>query len=235
MQKSEQIGQLVAALAKAAAEFKTIGKDKTAKIQSQKGAFSYTYADFATVINATGPALAKNGLTVLQPVRLGEGQIIVTTMLAHGSGEWISEEMSWPVASSDNRSIGSGITYARRHSYLAIIGAASTDEDDDAEQARGGAHDTTAATSTADKVKAKVAAQSAPLPIDAYKTEALKEAIALHNGNIEEAKRWLCQVRADPGAKRPWNEADVEKVKQALVLKRAKSNVEAAIDEFGLN
>ena len=142
MQRSEQIGQLAAALALAQAKFRAIGKDKTAKIQSQKGSFSYTYADLATVVEATRLALSEQGLSVLQPVRMADGQIIVTSVLAHKSGEWLSEEMAWPVASADNRSIGSGITYARRHAYLALVGGAATDEDDDAEQARGGSHET---------------------------------------------------------------------------------------------
>lgn len=142
MQRSEQIGNLAAALALAQAKFRAIGKDKTARINSQKGAFSYTYADLATVVEATRMALTEQGLSVLQPVRLGDGQITVTSVLAHKSGEWLAEEMSWPVASADNRSIGSGITYARRHAYLALVGGAATDEDDDAEQARGGDHDT---------------------------------------------------------------------------------------------
>lgn len=143
MQRSEQIGQLAAALALAQAKFRSIGKDKTAKIVAKTGgSFSYTYADLATVVEATRLALSEQGLSVLQPVRMADGQIVVTSVLAHKSGEWLSEEMSWPVASADNRSIGSGITYARRHAYLALVGGAATDEDDDAEQARGGSHET---------------------------------------------------------------------------------------------
>jgi hypothetical protein len=143
MQRSENIGQLVAALAVAQAKFRAVTKDRNASIQSKTGgSFRYAYADLATGIAAVKDALSANGLAVVQPARLGEGSITVTTLLAHSSGEWISEEMSWPVAATDNRSIGSGITYARRHSLLAMVGAAATDEDDDAESARGGDHDT---------------------------------------------------------------------------------------------
>jgi hypothetical protein len=139
---SPAIGQLVAALATAQAKFRPVTKDRNASIQSAKGSFRYAYADLATAISAIRDALAANGLAILQPVHADNGTVLVTTMLAHSSGEWISEVMSWPVASTDNRSIGSGITYARRHSLLAMVGAAATDEDDDAEQARGGDHDT---------------------------------------------------------------------------------------------
>lgn len=143
MNTSPSIANLVAALSVAQSKFRPVTKDRNASIQSKTGgSFRYAYADLATGIGAIKEALSANGLAVVQPARLGDGSIVVTTLLAHSSGEWISEEMSWPVAASDNRSIGSGITYARRHSLLAMVGAAATDEDDDAESARGGDHDT---------------------------------------------------------------------------------------------
>lgn len=143
MNRSESIGNLAGALATAQAKFRAVTKDKNASIQSKTGgSFRYSYADLATVVGAIKDALSANGLAVLQPVHAIEGMVVVTTLLAHSSGEWISEEMRWPVVNSDNRSIGSGVTYARRHSLLAMVGAAATDEDDDAETARGGDHDT---------------------------------------------------------------------------------------------
>lgn len=146
MLTSPTIGQLIAALAVAQSKYRPVTKDRNASIQSKTGgSFRYAYADLADGIAAIKEALSANGLAVVQPVRSGDGAIVVTTVLAHASGEWISEEMSWPVASNDNRSIGSGITYARRHSLLAMVGTAATDEDDDGEQGRGGDHSTTPA------------------------------------------------------------------------------------------
>lgn len=142
MTRSESIGQLAASLAKAQASFLPVTKDRLASINSQKGSFKYTYADLSTVVGAIKAALSANGLAVMQPVTAGDGQVVVTTLLAHASGEWIASDMTWPVVNTDNRSIGSGITYARRHSLLAMVGGAATDEDDDAESARGGDHDT---------------------------------------------------------------------------------------------
>lgn len=133
MTRSETIGELVAALAKAQAEFAHIEKDREAKVQSKTGAsFTYSYADLASCVDATRPALAKNGLAVLQPIRREGPDVVVTTLLAHSSGEWIAEEMAWPATGGDSRSIGSAVTYARRYGYLAIIGAVARDEDDDA-------------------------------------------------------------------------------------------------------
>jgi hypothetical protein len=142
MERSESIGNLAASLAKARAAFKSISKDRSAKIVSTKGSFSYSYADLATVVEATSSALAANEIAVLQPTSLSGGHVVVTTVLAHSSGEWVSESMEWPIVATDNRSIGSGITYARRHSLLAMVAAAATDDDDDAEAARGGSRPT---------------------------------------------------------------------------------------------
>lgn len=140
MERSDSIGELAGALAKARAGFRAIEKDKTARIQPRdKASFTYVYADLASVVAATTDALAANSIAVMQPAALEDGKVIVTTLLAHASGQWVSERMAWPVVATDNRSIGSGITYARRHSLLAMVGAAASDEDDDdAEEARGG-------------------------------------------------------------------------------------------------
>lgn len=129
MKHSEQINEIVGALALAQGEFQTIGKDKRAEVRSDKGAFSYAYADLASAIDATRPALTKHGLAVMQPTRREGAQIVVTTLLAHKSGQWVSEEMSW-AAGNDTRAQGSAVTYARRHGYLSIIGAAAQDDDD---------------------------------------------------------------------------------------------------------
>lgn len=229
MKRSDSINEIAAAMAKAQTGIRNAAMDKT------NPAFRSKYADLASVWAACRDALSANGLAIFQTPAADGPKVTVTTLLAHTSGQWVEGELVVTAEKATPQGIGSAITYARRYGLSALVGVAPGDDiadtgDDDGEAAEGRGEPPK---TTAEKVKEKVATKAPP--IDAYKAEALKEAIALHNGNIEEAKRWLCQVRADPGAKRPWNEADVEKVKQALVLKRAKSNVEAAIDEFGLN
>jgi hypothetical protein len=141
--KSEQIGELMAALAKAQAEFRPVTKGRKAKIQTKSGAsFSYDYADHADAVEQLAPILVRHGLAVVQPAeRQKGGDVTVTTLLGHTSGQWISGECSWPSDATDPRSIGSAITYARRYGYLSICGAVASDEDDDGEHARGGNHE----------------------------------------------------------------------------------------------
>lgn len=142
MARSDSTGAIAGALAAAQAAFASVAATRTAKIRTKAGGeFGYSYADLASVINATRPALASNGLAVVQLPRVGDHSIVVTTLLLHRSGEWISEEMEWPVDFSDPRSIGSGITYARRYGYVSVTGACAADEDDDGQAARGGNHE----------------------------------------------------------------------------------------------
>jgi hypothetical protein len=169
MKHSEQINELVGALALAQAKYLSIGKDKRAEVRSDKGAFSYAYADLASAIEATRPALTENGIAVTQPTRMEGPTVIVTTLLAHKSGQWISEEMSWP-AGADTRARGSAVTYARRHGYLSMIGAAAQDDDDAAAAdgqrgtERRGRQPQRQATPNADARAAVQRSQPAPMP-----------------------------------------------------------------------
>lgn len=129
---SLRIEQLVIALAKAQAEFGPIEKDKTAKITSAKGNYSYDYADLATILTVVRPVLAKNGLAVFQPVSMSNGTVTIKTVLAHGSGQWIANDISFKSGEGDPRSVAGVITYGRRYGLITMIGVAPADEDNDA-------------------------------------------------------------------------------------------------------
>lgn len=122
--QSEQIGELVAALAKAQGEMGNVGKDS-------KG-YGYSYASLANAIDTTREALSKNGLAVIQTTRPDDGICVVTT-LAHSSGQWIRGELLLPKIGgkrmNEAQEIGSSISYARRYAYLAILGLATDDDD----------------------------------------------------------------------------------------------------------
>lgn len=127
--RSESIAKLSTALAKAQAEFPNIEKKKTAEIRSDKGSYSYKYADLADVIAATRPSLSKNELAVLQIIRHEDGKQILQATLTHSSGEWIQSEIEIPRWGTP-QILGSLLTYLRRYLYTAILGVAA-DEDDD--------------------------------------------------------------------------------------------------------
>lgn len=133
MHKSDSIGQLMAALSKAQAKFSAIPKNKVANIKSDKGSYSYKFADLADIIGVVTPHLAANGLSISQHPEQGDKGIIVTSLLGHESGEWLESTYTVPGATSTAQSVGSIITYARRYALAAILGVAP-DEDVDGEQ-----------------------------------------------------------------------------------------------------
>jgi len=124
MNKSEQINELAAALAKAQMGFATIGFNKI------NPHFKRGYADLTAIINATRPALAANGLAVAQ-FPAAEGAVVtVETVLTHASGQWIGGCTSLTASKADAQGIGAAITYAKRYGLAAILNVAA-DEDDD--------------------------------------------------------------------------------------------------------
>lgn len=128
---SPSIAELVTALAKAQLEFKPILKKEA------NPAFHSKYSDLSTVIAATQPALAKNGLVVMQMTRSefrddDAKMLTITTMLAHGSGQWISTDLTLPAMMRerfDSQAVGSAMTYGRRYGLQAILGVAADDDD----------------------------------------------------------------------------------------------------------
>jgi hypothetical protein len=138
IRSSPAIEQLLAALAQAQGTFGAIEKDKRANIATRSGAhYSYTYADLANVLGAVRAPLSTNALSLLQPVRVQGHAVIVTTVLAHASGQWCSSELELPIADpADARSLASAITYGRRYSLISLLALAPAEgEDDDASAA----------------------------------------------------------------------------------------------------
>jgi hypothetical protein len=129
--QSEQINELITALAKCQGEMKPAIKD------SLNPHFKSKFANLNSVWDACREPLSKNGLAIIQTMDIGpEGQIIILTTLAHQSGQWIRSKLPVITNRNDAQGIGSGLTYMKRYALSAIVGI-STDEDDDAETAMG--------------------------------------------------------------------------------------------------
>lgn len=132
MNRSEQIGELVSALAKAQTQFTPALKD------SNNPYFSSKYADLATVIDAVRPALNKNGIAILQfnSSDLEHQTASVTTSLHFGE-QFMSETMEAPAIGKakdgkdkfDVQTLGAAWTYLRRYGIQSICGLASEDDD----------------------------------------------------------------------------------------------------------
>lgn len=129
---SEQIGELVKALTEAAKDFKPILKTKTVDFTFNNRRTHYKYAPLEAVIEATDPALRKNGLRIIQGTGyIASGKFGLFTRLAHTSGQWIEAfcPLSDPTSAKE-QDAGAQQTYFKRYGWCAIIGVESESDTD---------------------------------------------------------------------------------------------------------
>lgn len=89
------------------------------------------YATLSEVLNVSRPILAKNGLSIVQSTKEDKGEVLVTTLLIHDSGEWIEfEPLALKPEKNNPQGVGSAITYGRRYTISAALGISSEDDDD---------------------------------------------------------------------------------------------------------
>lgn len=130
-QSSDRIDAISAALAKAQGQM----------ANPTKGAvnphFKSQYADLSAGLNAVRAALSANSIAIVQTTRMESEVLMLDTMLAHASGQWIASQ--WPVVKlpAAPQVIGSALTYARRYTLFALVGIAGEGEDDDGNAASG--------------------------------------------------------------------------------------------------
>lgn len=124
------IGKIAAALSKAQGQIKSAVKD------SKNPFFNSSYADLASVWETCRKPLSENGIAVIQRTIATDGlTIVLDTILAHESGEWISGTLTMKPIKNDPQGVGSCLTYARRYALSAIVGICP--EDDDGNKASG--------------------------------------------------------------------------------------------------
>ena len=131
-QSAPEHPNLTAALVAFQAEITNVGKSQTATIQPKdhsKAAFSFPYADLASVIDHVRPVLTRHGLVAIQNVESHGGCISVWTLLLHESGEKLTLGPVQLPAGTDNKQTGGSITSARRFALMASLGIASVGED----------------------------------------------------------------------------------------------------------
>src|SRR4051794_12697230 len=132
---SESIAQLASALAKAQTELVNPAKTLTGVIDrwgSGNEGQSYRYAPLSAGLDIVRKGLCKHELAVIQTTHVDEGSamVLLTTTLAHGSGEWVSA--CWPVCRTlditNPKLMGAALTYARRYGLFTLVGLAGEDD-----------------------------------------------------------------------------------------------------------
>lgn len=137
-----------------------IKKSKTAgKTSDAGGKFGYKYADLGDVEKTVGKRLYQRGFSYYWSGRVytEEGKLLreETCYLLHKNGHKISSTATVPLGGdvgrmNDMQKFGSGQTYAKRYSLVAVLGLPTTDEDTD------GADPTTISESQAADLEAKI-------------------------------------------------------------------------------
>src|SRR5215207_2870507 len=131
----DSIAQLAAALAKAQMELVNPPKSLTARMEANGDGSpgqSYRYAPLSAGLDIVRKTLGKHEIAVMQTTDLDRdsGLVVLTTTLAHGSGEWIAAR--WPVCRiidmADPKLMGATLTYARRYGLFALVGLAGEDD-----------------------------------------------------------------------------------------------------------
>jgi hypothetical protein len=127
---SETIGAIAAALAKAQLELANPERTLTATFTERDGrARDFRYASLAQGLDIVRKCLCRYEIAVMQTTAADQGQIMLTTLLVHGSGEWVSS--CWPVcplSEASHRTKGAALTYARRYGLFTLVGIAAEDD-----------------------------------------------------------------------------------------------------------
>ncbi len=134
LRSSENMAELAAALAKAQTELVNPEKSLTATIAGEwRGEVrSFRYAPLSSGLDIVRTTLGQHAIAVLQSTAIDPTTrlVVLTTMLAHSSGQWVSSE--WPVCRSDQplpqHRMGAALTYARRYSLFSLVGIAGEDD-----------------------------------------------------------------------------------------------------------
>jgi ERF superfamily len=132
---SESIGAIAAALAKAQGELTNPEKTLIATIRSpfsREEDRTFRYASLASGLDIVRKSLGQHEIATVQTTAIDQdsGQIRLTTLLAHASGEWISSD--WPVCPASETAsphrMGAALSYARRYALFALVGIAGEDD-----------------------------------------------------------------------------------------------------------
>lgn len=124
---------LAAALALLQTRLPEIKKSETAEVVTQKGTYSYTYANLAGISQQILPLLGELGLAFICKPTFSGDRFVLAYSLLHTGGEREDGEYPLP-ASGTPQAVGSAITYGRRYCLCAVTGVAP-EEDDDASAA----------------------------------------------------------------------------------------------------
>lgn len=110
-------------------------QDEVVFVKAKRQANYGKYAQLKDIVTETRPNLSKNGLFVQQALTEIDGKSAIATKLIHLPSDTYIESITPLIHKpEDPQKWGAAITYARRYSYVTILGLL-VDEDDDGQLA----------------------------------------------------------------------------------------------------
>jgi hypothetical protein len=135
LQTEQARASFFGALSRFQAQIPAIPKNQIAKVTSQKGNYSYRYADLADIQRAIAPALADCGLSVSFDTTLDQGGYVIFAKVHHVGGHTEATTFRVPIDSRSGmnsaQAAGSALTYGRRYALTAALGIVTAEDDDD--------------------------------------------------------------------------------------------------------
>ncbi len=158
-------------------------KRKTATIKSERGTYSYKFADLADICDTLRKPLAECGLGYIQNVVTTDTEIGIETILIHESGGMFTYSPVMMPKEKNPQKIGALLTYCRRYSLQIATGCVA-EEDTDCRQE----------TATPEPTKEEKPAPVVEKPeqkrnLDAF--TALAETNAKHDDRVKNLRRFM--------------------------------------------
>jgi hypothetical protein len=228
---SDTIGTIAAALAKAQAQLVNPEKSLVGTIQSDRPgatARSFRYAPLSSGLDIVRKTLGQHEIATVQTTSIDEtaGIVRLSTILAHGSGEWIASD--WPVCAISETAaphrMGAALTYARRYALFTLVGIAGEDDLD--------APDLLSSTEPRSRRGARPSGDKgnglvlAAVRLDAAASAQLRDLMLSELnaiGSEDEAARWAHRRLPD---KNKLNERDAKKIEETFRAKLSSSGID---------
>lgn len=127
MPTEEDMANIRRKLARATQKMARVTKTKSAQINAT---FSYTYATLTDVLEVVKEQLESEGLVLMQPIIIEDGNQIVSTLITDiDTGNFLTFPGPGVPVKGDPQAAGSALTYNRRYALTSLFGLEVEDDD----------------------------------------------------------------------------------------------------------
>ncbi len=228
MEQSDKIDLLAAALSTLQGKIKDVEKDSVNTFFKSADGKPSGYASLPAVLAVIRPLMAECGLSLCQMPDTLDGKPVLTSLLMHKSGQYVTSHAPLLLDKTTSQGLGSAISYMRRFSATAILGVSQTDDDGhEASQPAPAKAAYKPVVTPRPTVTPKAEPKPATAPtgeaeasskgsVPAAQRKAIFETVSVQLGlGDESAKSWLRQISGKDKSD-DWDQADVAKLHAAI-------------------